>query len=356
MKIVVRADSGTHIGTGHIMRCLTLAHAFKKSGHEVVFVTRNHLGNISSRIKKEFECIVLPDGVKDLSQYRDDEYSTWLGIPVEQEISEFRKISKEYGPFDLSIIDHYSLDEKFEREITDGKTLVIDDLMNRNHCCDYLLDQNLSASRSRYIELSHGKECHFFLGPKYALLREEFTKYRPIGPKEFTEVKRVFVFFGGSDITCECRKVVDAFLSLELKLNIDVVLPKDHEDYQYIDSCSGKDERINLFSFVSNMAEMIAKADICFGAAGTTSWERACLAVPSFIVAVAENQKIGARNLSSSGVSSYVGDGKITDVNDWGNVFKKLSDHDALNTMSSKAFKTCDGLGVNHLLGVFESA
>lgn len=349
MKIIFRVDSGLHIGFGHVMRCMTFARHLKKSGHDVRFLTRDHIGNISDIIKQEFSCILLEGGVQDIGVCKDGDYSTWLLTTMEQEVEDFNRVVTDIDGCDLAIIDHYSLDFRFEKSIKTKKIFVIDDLL-RGHHCDYLLDQNISANLDIYRKLNTKKMCRYFIGPEYALLREEFSKYRPQSTKVFRDKKQILAFFGGSDITSECRKVVDALVSLDVDVSLNVILAETHRDYTHIYQAVRNDSRINLYSFIDNIALLMSQVDVCFGAAGSTSWERACLGVPSFIVTVAENQKKIATSLRNQNVSYYVGDANQLTSGDWKSVFCMLENSDLLTNMSRNSLAICDGLGVSRLM------
>ena len=184
MHFIFRADSSIDIGTGHIMRCITLANALKARGYECSFICKKHFGNINSLIlENNFELHEL-----DLNKFQENvnfrqnmgqlKYYGWLGSSVEHDAKLTNKILEKRKP-DWIVVDHYTLDVAWHKQVR-GNTkniMVIDDLANRHHDCEILLDQNLGADSEVYMKLVP-RDCKLFLGPKYALLRPEFKMLR----------------------------------------------------------------------------------------------------------------------------------------------------------------------------------
>lgn len=177
MNIVFRVDASTDIGSGHVMRCLSLAKVLRERGARCFFICREHRGNLIDEIREEgFVVYELPinSGTIKSSQI----YENWLGDVYSADA--LASIScLDVSSNDLLIVDHYAIDERWEALVRKyfKKIMVIDDLANRKHNCDYLLDQNLSHSWSNYVGLLP-KKSQTFIGPKFALLRPEFTFIR----------------------------------------------------------------------------------------------------------------------------------------------------------------------------------
>lgn len=192
------------------------------------------------------------------------------------------------------MVDHYSLDEKWEKQIRPftKEVMVIDDLANRPHDCDLLLDQNYYLNMgSRYNGLvpSHAK---LLLGPQHVLLREEFKEARKYIKPFNGKVERLFIFFGGSDPTNETEKVLRAIKPLvqKYRLKADVVVGNTNPKKEVIEALCTEITGVSYQGQINNMAELMARADLAIGAGGATTWERIYLQLPSIVITVADNQ------------------------------------------------------------------
>jgi len=202
MKVIFRADASTQIGVGHVMRCYSLAEHLFRIGVSVVFICRQHNGDCINWLKdKGFPVDVLIPHSSDSAPQMN------LGEFGKEEIQEVRDIIARYGVVDWLVVDHYSLGGDWERAMRPfvGSILSIDDLANRPHDCDVLLDQNYFAqSHVRYASLL-SENATVLLGPRYALLRPEFAEKRSARFDRSGEVKRILVFMGGGDSEIQLR-------------------------------------------------------------------------------------------------------------------------------------------------------
>lgn len=329
INILFRADSSMVIGTGHIMRCLTLAGKLNEKGAKVTFISREAEGDIIDIIeRKGFGVYRLPKQTK----------VTW-----EEDVKQTLEIIKnEEGEIDWFVIDHYDIDIKWETEIRKytKKIMVIDDLANRKHDCDLLLDQNLSKNiETRYDELVPD-ECTKLLGPSYALLRDEFLEARKNIRKRDGNVKRILVFFGGSDPTNETEKSLKALKMLNRNnITIDVVVGKSNANQEKIREICSLMKNTNYYCQVDNMAFLMAKADLAIGAGGATTWERIYLGLPSITIVVADNQKELTEILSEKKIVINLGNSSSLTINDIRDAFNSLINQPgSLREMSRRAF------------------
>jgi UDP-2,4-diacetamido-2,4,6-trideoxy-beta-L-altropyranose hydrolase len=201
MHIIFRTDSSQEIGSGHVMRCLTLAEELHRKGAKIEFIVRNHKGNINEHIKnKGFEIQLLPSIAETKLQQGLIGYEKWLGIKQEIDADETIQILKNRQASWL-IIDHYALDCNWEERarVYAEKIMVIDDLADRKHDCDLLLDQNYIHNQRRYDNLVSTGVTKL-LGPKYALIRRGFIENRKNRVHSIGSLKNVFIFFGGADL------------------------------------------------------------------------------------------------------------------------------------------------------------
>ncbi|MGO4273285.1 UDP-2,4-diacetamido-2,4,6-trideoxy-beta-L-altropyranose hydrolase, partial [Paenibacillus sp. TAF58] len=281
---------------GHVMRCLALADYLKKNYHaDVTFVCKTAMGNLCDWLEDKSYNVVRLD--QELN-WEQDAYGT------------IKAINQLFMKVDWIIVDHYGLDYQWEQRLREKtrNIIVIDDLANRNHDCDVLIDQNLDLDmQTRYI----GKippNCQLLLGPQYAFLREEFYSERKKLTRRSGTVNRVLVFLGGSDPYNTTFKVITALSKLDLgNRKIDVVIGASNPYKDQIEEFCKRDSHFCTHFQVSNMAEMMAKSDLAIGAGGITTWERCFLGLPSFTILLAENQRRSTEAVESTGATRCLG-------------------------------------------------
>lgn len=303
MDTFIRVDASVEIGTGHVMRCLTLAHRLKKDGKQVTFICRGAKGECITLIEQQgFIVFTLPSCNCSLwnfvSKYwKKDAYETI-------------EILKQYNVEKL-IIDHYSIDIKWEQLVRPfvKSIMVIDDLANRNHDCDILLDQNFYLDMDTRYDGLVPSSAKMLLGPSHALLRDEFSQAKKHIKPFNGKVERLLIFFGGSDPTNETEKVLLAIKSIieQYKLVVDVVVGKSNPNKLKIKQICDEIQNTYYHCQVNNIAELMAQADLAIGAGGVTTWERIFLKLPSIIIAVADNQNEISKATHYKGVCIYLG-------------------------------------------------
>jgi UDP-2,4-diacetamido-2,4,6-trideoxy-beta-L-altropyranose hydrolase len=292
MNIAFRVDASEQIGTGHVMRCLTLADELKVRGAHATFICREAPGSFEDIIQKRGHTVrVLSD---DSGSQENDAIQTI-------------QILSSQKPGCL-VVDHYGLDAKWEQQIRTSvsKIMVIDDLANRSHDCDFLLDQNFYFDAEKRYEKLLPPHCKKFLGPRYALLRPQFWEARKhLNPRD-GHIHRVLVSFGGSDLTNETAKALKALQKFE-DLRVEVVVGINSSHRQNIEKlCMGM-KNISPHIGIENMAILMMHSDLAIGACGTTTWERCYLGLPSQVVILAENQKESSEALDKMGVVKNLG-------------------------------------------------
>ncbi len=352
MKILFRADGAPEIGVGHLTRCLSLAHALKSNGHDIKFLLTDHPSNFSS--------VVTSEGFKVFFVSRGDKYqqpitgkeTTWLGNDLAHDIKETRKVLTEEKS-DLIIVDHYAIDASWEKEIRkDVKTIfVIDDLANRPHDCDFLMDQTFGRSKSDYSNLV-SSQCQLFLGSEFALLRPEFSRHLP----SRQSLNHIFISFGGIDPRGVTLKVIQGIeLETEKKLHITVILRKESVGFEEVKKITQNSiHEYELIPSTNRMADLMAKADLAFGAGGTSAWERCSLSLPAIGICLADNQKLVLENLSLKGALTNLGDFKaLTPEKVHSALMIFLKDEKLLFAMSKIGREVCDGQGIGRIAAVF---
>jgi UDP-2,4-diacetamido-2,4,6-trideoxy-beta-L-altropyranose hydrolase len=313
VKIVIRTDASIKMGSGHVMRCLTLAEELNKNGFDITFISRAHEGNLNGLISDKGMKVVelsAPDSRSaPVGNGCSDDYAEWLGVTREQDVRETINVLGKTIP-DWLIVDHYGLDESWEKTIRSHvkKIMVIDDLANRHHDCEMLLDQNwFDDKESRYKGLVPAG-CTLFLGPEYALLRPEFSEARKTIKPRNDVVKRIFVFFGGSDPHKLTKMTLRALCESELShLEVDVVIGQNNPQKSELKELCLKRPLTHLHIQVDEMASIMVKADLAIGSGGVNTWERICLNLFSFVVMTASNQESTINDLNEYGYIKYLG-------------------------------------------------
>lgn len=334
--IIFRVDSSDEIGAGHVMRCLALAQALSSIHQDVQFICQALAGNSIPIIEN-------------------------AGYPVHQlPIIDPAQEAKEIinfittqltGKVTWLIVDHYGLDECWEALLRPyvEKIMVIDDLANRRHQCDMLLDQTVNRNTQDYVSLVPAA-CRFMVGSEYALLRAEFSRLRQQAfqrRQQTSAIKRVLIHFGASDSKQVTQLFLQELIKRPLNLQVDVVVgspPKQNEKNNYPDY-------IHIHHRVENISQLMLDADIAIGAAGTSSWERCCLGLPSLLVVIADNQEKVATELDKKGAAKLIGKiDSFTMTEAMALLAQGIRQPEIFTTMSESAMQLCDGQGVGRVV------
>jgi len=353
MNVVFRVDASVRIGTGHLFRCMTLAESLRERGAQIRFISREHTGNLISLLhQRDLQVITLPgQAINDPAML--EAYSSWLGATQSEDAEQTIKALNDFKP-DWLVVDHYGIDAEWEQEIRPhvGRLMVIDDLFNRRHDCDVLLNQNYYPDgKRRYSGLVREDTCRLLVGQRYALLRPEYASFRKNLRIRDGKVKRVLVFFGGTDPQNMTGMALDA-LSLDgLKhLEVDVVIGSNNPNRNLIERQVANRDRTTLYEPRPNLADLMAWADLAIGAGGTTTWERMCLGLPAVIVTIAENQRPFAEALSEKKLAFYAGhSSEVSTENLFKFVLGLISDSSLLAEVSAQNNVMVDGLGAERV-------
>lgn len=309
IQVAIRVDASVEIGMGHLMRCLALADLLRKNQAKVFFICRKFSEKCCDLvIKKGYPVFYLPYIEKKITAEADAEDTTSI-LKTQNNIN-----------IDYLIVDHYALDQRWESEMRlyTENIMVIDDLANRHHDCDILLDQNYYKDvQDRYAGLIP-RNCRKFIGPKFALLREEFFKVRENLPPRDGIIKNIIVFFGGSDPTNETAKSLRALQQLNRPdITINVVIGALNLNKTQLQQIGTSIPGINFYYQTKNIAQLMAQASLSIGAGGIATWERCYLGLPSLVITIVPNQAEVAKNVADAGAIWHLGyyDGvTITDI------------------------------------------
>ncbi len=296
------------------MRCLTLAHELRRRGGDVRFICREHPGHLVDRVENEglpVRRLPPPDTGANAT---DEDYSSWRGVSEDTDAAETLTALGDLRP-EWLVVDHYGLGRQWERTIRPAvaRIFAIDDL-ERDHDCDLLLDQNWfgDATSARYAgKVPDG--CRLLLGPRYALLRPEYAQLRAMLPPRDGTVRRVVIFFGGSDPTNETAKVLQALSAASMAdLAVDVVIGANHADADGIQAMVAARRDATLHRDLPTLAGLMARADVAVGGGGATTWERLCTGLATLVVTLAANQEPFTEALARAGYVQWVGSAATT--------------------------------------------
>lgn len=335
MNVVIRVDSSTQIGTGHLMRCIALADELQMNGHKVIFICRELIGNIISLIS--YQVVKLP---RDDNFQANDFYLKSLGASQEQDAIETKKVIPKKT--NLLIVDSYAIDKIWHRKLRPhvDTLMVIDDLADREFDCDILLNQNLASNKKDY-EGRTPANCKFFLGCKFALLRSEFYELREKAlekRKKTKKIQKILISMGGSDLN---NFTFEILRQLENNFKLIVVLGAASKHQKMIKDYA-KDKNISIIINSNNMSELMFEADLAIGAGGSSAWERCSLGLPTLMYVLSDNQIKVAENLRKLGAVLIV-DSLINDLQ------ALVKNMDLWHSISNKSLKVCDGLGVKKI-------
>jgi UDP-2,4-diacetamido-2,4,6-trideoxy-beta-L-altropyranose hydrolase len=304
MKVAIRVDASFLIGTGHVMRCLTLADEMRRKDCRVVFVCRKHRGNLIDLIASyNFEIYELGSNTELAEGSRNDEVLSqlppieskdWLGVEQFEDAWQTIALLQECMPWDLLIVDHYALDGTWESALrrVAKKIMVIDDLADRRHACDLLLDQNFFQHPEERYSGILPQNCQQLYGPTYALLRSEFRHAKKFTRMRGNGIARILVYFGGNDSNNLTEMALIVLSKTEFQhLFVEVIVGPNNENLDSIKKLVRKRPGTRLGIQPVRFTELMLRADLCIGAGGTTTWERLCLGLPSIVITVAKNQE-----------------------------------------------------------------
>lgn len=351
MRIAFRVDASRTIGSGHVMRCLSLADAAKGRGAQTLFITRAHEGNLAHLIEaRGHDVHLLP--LDEPSIAENDPYASWLGAGREEDAAETGSVISRTGPLDWLVVDHYALDARWQKSLRSHapRIMVIDDLANRPHDCDVLLDQNLIVGMfDRYADIVPA-HCHVLLGPHYALLQPDYAEWHSRVARSDDAIKQINLFFGGGR---------DALLITALEglakadgdrsISCDVVCGSAGLENPQLRELAAANPRLTLHGQLDSLAPLLASADLAIGASGATSWERLCLGLPSIVVVLADNQRPIAEGLQRHGFADWIGEAADVTSDSFASAISAAISKAKSGTLPRPSADIVDGFGASRV-------
>jgi UDP-2,4-diacetamido-2,4,6-trideoxy-beta-L-altropyranose hydrolase len=359
LRVAIRADASSMIGTGHVMRCLALADALRARGAAICFVSRAHPGHAFERIHGAgFELLVLPAPYESIAGSPADRrpvHAHWLGVDWTRDAAETRA-ALEHRPYDWLVVDHYALDARWEQAVRPvaPRIAAIDDLADREHAVELLLDQNLVAGmESRYAGLLPA-DATVLLGPEYALLQAEFGPAHAVARPREGMIRRVLVQFGGFDTHGLIPRVVSALGRIApAAFEAEIVVPRDFPRAgRLAPDGAPAPGHLRFVDPVPSLAPMMAAADLAIGACGIAAWERLCVGLPALVVSVAENQRPIAEELGRRGLVRYLGHHDAVDATELERELRAVLGAPLDPAWSQRCLGVVDGRGATRVAAV----
>lgn len=351
MHIAFRTDASLQIGTGHVMRCLTLADALRERGAQSTFICRPHAGHLLDLIQQRGHTAkALAPSDDTFTDPAEPCHTKWLGTDWASDAAQTQQALGDQV-VDWLVVDHYTIDARWERALAPHyrKLMVIDDLADRPHACDLLLDQTYGRDAADYRSVVPA-DCRLLCGSQYALLRPEFAALRPYSllRRAKPALRELLITMGGVDKDNATGQVLQALRTCPL--------PADCRITVVMGPMAPWLSEVNLLAQdmpwptrvrvgVSDMAQLMAESDLAIGAAGATSWERSCLGLPSIVLIIAENQRLimSQLNLVKAAVAVNLTNEKLELA--LYPLIEEFRDPERLAEMAKVAATIADGLG-----------
>jgi UDP-2,4-diacetamido-2,4,6-trideoxy-beta-L-altropyranose hydrolase len=333
-----RADSSRNVGSGHVMRCLSLADCLAAHGNHCVFLCRPAPGDLIDEIEQHGHAVIRMPSMADQPKMSESDDARATGESLAN-----------LG-VDWLVVDHYCLGIEWEKKVGPfARSLLVIDDVGRDHECSLLLDQNIpNPMHDRYRGTL--PETKLLIGPNYALLRTEFAAARAAALQRRTGTfVRILVSMGGTDPSNATAKALAGLESAwQEGWQVDVIIGAGNPHRESIELICSRLPAATIYVQTSNMAQLMVAADCAIGAGGSTTWERCCLALPSVVCILSMDQSSIATAVARAGAQLLLGWDQEVTVADYSREIAALSSTRLL-AMSAAAARICDGLGASRV-------
>ena len=337
-RILFFADAGPEVGGGHVMRCLTLARALTERGAACAFVESRAAASILRRFGWASQTLLAMTDADDLAG----------------QVAYAAEIAERFEA-DVVVIDHYgagAAEEDLLRAPGHRRIVAIDDLADRRHACDLLIDPGYGRRREHY-EGRIGATCAVRLGPSHALVRPEFAAARQRAMSRRAmhgPARRALVSLGLTDVGGVTERVVRALTPLLGETRLDIVLGEGAPSLPALTALAETDRRLHLWVDNAEMASLMADADIAIGAGGSSVWERAVVGLPTATVILAENQRAMIEHMADAGFTRTLDAGAADFEAALSAAWTRLAGDPPLRwRLAERASELCDGRGAERV-------
>lgn len=351
MKIAVRADASTVSGSGHLMRCLTLADALRDQGAQVRFLCSELPIHLAALVRRNGHQLVMLTPPCASSKIGTSAEAPWTASAEQADAQETVAALAGSGRWDWIVVDHYGLSAHWEQAVhpVTHRLFALDDL-GRRHDCDVLLDANfIPDAAARYVGRLPATTT-MLLGPAYALLRPEFLAARHNLQARTGPVRRLLVLLGGMDASNATVTVLEAIAAINKpQLEVDVVVGATHPALAQIKQMAAHTPLLHCHVQTDKVAQLCAAADLAIGAGGGSTWERCALGLPTLGLCLAENQRAALEAGARHGFL-YHPNGPVHDAASIARHLAALLDNDGLREhMSRRAMELVDAQGLQRV-------
>ena len=336
LKVAFRTDVTATIGTGHLSRCLALAEALHSHGTSCTFV-----------FAADAECMVPPT-----TGHAERRLSTGAGTAWERDAEATLAVLD--PATDWVVLDHYGLAASWESVLrrSGHRLLVIDDLDDRPHDCDLLLDQAFGRLADHYAGRVPA-DCSLLLGPSFALLRPAFARAHGTGGFPSAPY-RIHLFLGSGAPIGSLPRL--ACLLLENFASVTVAAVGRAIEDEMTDLGRRFAGRITWQLSVDDMAAHMASCNVAMGSPGVATWERACVGLPAAIMATHANQIAILGRLDHAGFARYLGEAwALSDESFVRGAGAFLENTDALLRYRTVGLNAVDGAGAVRVARAMET-
>jgi UDP-2,4-diacetamido-2,4,6-trideoxy-beta-L-altropyranose hydrolase len=352
LAVVFRADASARIGFGHVARCLTLARALRARGVAVLFVARSADVPMLEHLDREGITVARVPNNGGLAGSPPED--PWPEVGSRRDAEQTRDAILAWGRRPQWIVaDHYGIDEGWETVLRPhvDRIMVIDDLANRRHDCDLLLDQNLVDDlASRHVGRVPTR-CGLLLGPEFALLQPAYAALHDTATARRGAIRRLLISFGGADAPGLTMKTLEAVGRLaQPAIHVDVVSSSASPWANALRQAVVGHDQVHLHFDLPSLANLMAEADFAIGAGGSTTWERLCLGLPTLVVTLAKNQEPAAAELDRRGLIHWLGDAESVTVDRIHNALATLMENGLPAEWSERCHAAVDGEGAKRVV------
>ncbi len=363
-RFLFRADSSTEIGSGHVMRCLSLAVALRSRGHVCHFVCRDLSGTIAEKVPAEgFELTLLPTPQNPFNPEPNQvPHAHWAGVDWQQDASQTAAAARAFAP-DWIVLDHYGFDANWSRYVTrhgQYKHLIIDDLADRKQHADLLLDQGIARVAADYSGLVN-ETCQVLAGMQYSVMKPEFARLRDASLARRADAAsgRLLLALGGYDPTNLTGVILQTIAGAKPAAikHIDVVvgLLASHR-VALQELCHQMPVASRLHIDTPDMPQLMLNADFAIGGAGLTAIERCVMGLPSIVIVQADNQIEQAKQLHDRNAAIRFDGSPLSQQAEFAQAIEQLCDPTIQRRLSTAAASISDGLGLERLIERIETA
>lgn len=331
--LYIRTDMNEHIATGHIMRCISIASAARKLGHDVLFITSDNNGG-ELLAANGFEYLNLNSNYLELMQ----------GVDIIKNL-----VTRD----DVLLIDTYSRTKEFMCAVRDHVyTTYIDDMGEQVFNVDCIICYPPYYNEFNYEERYKSLSAKFLLGTRYAPLRKEFSE---CNKKKITpDIENILIVSGGSDPYNVTPAVIEEIMKSEFG-NLHIIAVCGVYSTYYDELCSkykSQGTNVTIIPSTPEIKKLFDNADVVISAAGSTLYEVCATGTPAISYTYADNQLPNATAFCKLNLIQNIGDVRTTC--DLGknciNELSRLTNLETRRDISVRMQNLVDGNGANNIV------